>query len=386
MNLLKRENNYSNINGYPHSDSITWDLIDRKTVAYNEQNELASEIYESKDNIYDLWMYTYKHEYEANLLAAMKTGYEWVWAQNDWGASYREIDSVKDPAIEKSHLSQRWENNQFENQEWKHTQYLENGLMDTYLIMDWWLPDEMDTSLIDVYDYTYYPDTTLIYETMNGLTDLFKVFYNSDSTMKHRIFYRKYCDTCNYLALHKSVSFYDEHHWPLSYSSYNWFPDENRWMLMGKSAYTYNNAGQVIQYLRFNFDSLCPRSKILYQYNQINGLLKTKTEYRDLPDTTYYSVDSYYYSYVYVDISNDSFVEGISIYPNPASERIYVNGMDTETQTAVYGIFDLYGRQVKRGELKNGCTSIMISKLIPGNYLVKISVPGKTLSGKFIKY
>lgn len=388
MNLLKVENNYSNINWYPHPDSITWDLLDRKTVSYNEQNELASEIYESKDNVYHLWMFTYKHEYDANPLAKMKTGFEWVWAQDDWGPTYKEIDSVKDPAIEKSHLSQRWDNagSEWENMEWKYTQYLENGLIDTFLIMGWWLPGEVDTSLIDVYDYTFYPDTTLIYETMNGLTDIYKIFYNSDSSMKHNIFYRKYDDSSNYTALHKTVSFYDEHHWRLSQSSYNWFPDENRWMLMGKSAFTYNDAGQIIQYLDYDFDSICPKRKTLYQYNQINGLLKRKTEYRDLPDTTQFTVDTYHYSYIYVDVNNEPIAESISIYPNPANGQIFLNGIDTEIQTVVYDIFDVYGRQVMRGKLKNGNTPVKISRLVAGNYFIKVSIHGKTLSGKFIKY
>ena len=388
MNLLKVENTYRNINWFPHPDSNEWDLMDRKTVKYNDQNELASEIYESKDNPYELWMFTYKHEYETNALAQTKTGFEWIAYQSSWEASYKEIDSIKDPSIEQSHLSQRWDKAacEWENMEWKYTDYLDNGLIDTFLIMNWWLQGILDTSLIDVYDYTYYPDTTIIYETMNGLTDIYKIFYNSDSSMKHKIFYRKPCDTCNYRTYFKDVYFYDEHDWLLSHSHYNWFNDENRWKLFGKSAFQYNETGQRTQYLYFQFDSLCPRRKTLYQYNLINGLLKTRTEYRDLPDTTHYAVDKYFYSYIYVDVGSTTVAESILLFPNPARTQISFNGIDTETQSAVYSVFGLYGRIILHGKLKNGNTSINISKLVPGNYFVKISIPGKTLSGRFIKY
>jgi hypothetical protein len=388
MNLLKVENTYRNINWFPHPDSNEWDLKDRKTVKYNDQNELASEIYESNDNPSELWMFTYKHEYETNVLAQTKTGFKWIANQTTWEASYKEIDSIHDPSMEQSHLSQRWDKaaDEWENMEWKYSCYLDDGLIDTFLIMNWWIPGVLDTSLIDVYDYTYYPDTIIFYETMNGLTDIIKIFYNSDSSMKHKIFYRKPCNTCNYRTYFKDVYFYDEHNWLLSHSHYNWFNDENRWKLFGKSAYQYNETGQRTQYLYFQSDSLYPRRKTLYQYNLVNGLLKTRTEYRDLPDTTHYTKDKYFYSYIYVDLNKPAIDLDFLPYPNPAHEQISINGIQTETQVAVYLIYDLTGRQILRGTLQNGNTSINISKLVTGSYLVRIKIPGKTLSGKFIKY
>ncbi|MDQ0593272.1 surface protein [Chryseobacterium ginsenosidimutans] len=76
------------------------------------------------------------------------------------------------------------------------------------------------------------------------------------------------------------------------------------------------------------------------------------------------------------DIKNKS---ETGIYPNPATDFIYVRNSDAKN----YTIFDQSGRIIARGILANG--EINIHALITGNYILQINSRGKSQSFKFIK-
>jgi len=317
-NQVKEINTYYNQNMYPFPDSIDWELWERETIHYNDHYELESEIFESKDNPTQTWDFTYKNEYNSNELAKIKTYFDWLTYGDLWLPTYREIDSIKDTTIETSHLDQKWDedNSQFENLDWQLTTYNENGLIDAFITMIW-IAGDFDTVSVDTYDYTYYPDTIIIYETMNGLTDIFKIYYSSESTIKHEVMYRKNCDTCSYRAIRKIFSFYYESGLLHSKSHYNWVNGDSIWLFFNKSEYEYNLSGQVTKYLHYDFDSLSPSNMIVYQFNDETGLLETETSYPVLPNSNDYTVDHYYYTYTYVGIKHRTFQDCITIIPNP---------------------------------------------------------------------
>jgi len=220
---------------------------------------------------------------------------------------------------------------------------------------------------------------------MNGLKDIYKIFYNSDSSMKQRVFYRKSCDTCSYTALKKSYTFYDENQWRLSKSNYSWLSNENRWMFMNKDAYEYNDAGQVTQYFDYLFDSISPDRKTFYEYNN-NGLLESEIYYPDGCDTVRFDVYYYYYSQNSFGIRNNSITETFLPYPNPAHEQFSIDGIDTGIQPALYRVYDITGSQVIMGKLEDNNNTVNISELVPGIYFVKVNIPNKKLVGRFTKY
>jgi hypothetical protein len=73
--------------------------------------------------------------------------------------------------------------------------------------------------------------------------------------------------------------------------------------------------------------------------------------------------------------------ESITIYPNPASEFIYISNAG-DNKPPVISIFDLAGRKVLSREMDNN--KLDISELKEGNYIISVMTDEKRTSGKLI--
>jgi sugar lactone lactonase YvrE len=60
----------------------------------------------------------------------------------------------------------------------------------------------------------------------------------------------------------------------------------------------------------------------------------------------------------------------ITIYPNPATETLNIDGITTTTQ---YSLLNITGNQEQAGTLKAGANSVDIAALPPGVYMLKMS-------------
>lgn len=72
---------------------------------------------------------------------------------------------------------------------------------------------------------------------------------------------------------------------------------------------------------------------------------------------------------------------GISIYPNPATDRFYVN----LNSNAIVEVFSILGEQVIRTQISDKNTAVSLQDLNSGVYMVKITHEGKTTTKKLIK-
>lgn len=70
----------------------------------------------------------------------------------------------------------------------------------------------------------------------------------------------------------------------------------------------------------------------------------------------------------------------VSVYPNPASNTIYIKG---SVSNSPYIIYDELGRTIQTGTSTGFLPEIDIHQLIPGNYLIQIGSEQQTL--KFVK-
>jgi hypothetical protein len=86
------------------------------------------------------------------------------------------------------------------------------------------------------------------------------------------------------------------------------------------------------------------------------------------------------------DIQDDAPSSEISIYPNPASDYIYINSPLVVGAGGIYEytIIDLLGQNVQRSVLTD--SKIDISKIPTGAYCIVFSNGGKQIIQKFIKY
>ncbi|MEB2778122.1 T9SS type A sorting domain-containing protein [Algoriphagus sp. D3-2-R+10] len=73
----------------------------------------------------------------------------------------------------------------------------------------------------------------------------------------------------------------------------------------------------------------------------------------------------------------------IKIYPNPANDVLFVNGLVTDTKIE---LLDMVGRKVYSGVSNNERENINISNLSTGNYIIQLtSNDGQRMTGKVVK-
>lgn len=79
----------------------------------------------------------------------------------------------------------------------------------------------------------------------------------------------------------------------------------------------------------------------------------------------------------------DTLSENLIMYPNPTQDVLNISAIDNLTN-AVYTVFDITGRRITTGKLNN--TTINVSQLSTGNYILRISAGATIKTQKFIKY
>lgn len=75
--------------------------------------------------------------------------------------------------------------------------------------------------------------------------------------------------------------------------------------------------------------------------------------------------------------------DSISIWPNPSSSNIYITGLNSSTP---YQIYDLQGQKLLKGILSASDSSITISKLRPGMYILTLPGGERAQTFKFVKH
>ena len=78
--------------------------------------------------------------------------------------------------------------------------------------------------------------------------------------------------------------------------------------------------------------------------------------------------------------------EIFSIYPNPASEYIFISGNIDFNSPIQYSIYNLTGRLEKKGTVYSSEDRILVTDLAPGNYVLRFLKDGKYTSCVFVKH
>jgi len=219
-----------------------------------------------------------------------------------------------------------------------------------------------------------------------------------------------------------------------------WQADSSTWTLIWKEDYTYNNSGQVISEITSDYLSYTNdwdyRSKCDYTYDAHNNPevessyywddlsnqweVESKKEHlyddtktisevnvpsmnvfeQDYPDyivnTPVYYIyselwvddlqikyaNSYYYSATNLGVSTHS-ENKFRIFPNPASDRLYVSTEQLDDSSIKYVVYTSTGQTAISEQKYQNC--IEIGELTPGLYLLEISASHSKTRMKFIK-
>jgi len=84
-----------------------------------------------------------------------------------------------------------------------------------------------------------------------------------------------------------------------------------------------------------------------------------------------------------INKTSENTLKGISIFPNPAADMIYIKNENLEN--SVIGIYDLQGKLILETEITGSGQSIDIKFLDKGIYILRIENGGKTESRRIVK-
>jgi hypothetical protein len=87
------------------------------------------------------------------------------------------------------------------------------------------------------------------------------------------------------------------------------------------------------------------------------------------------------YTPLYTGLENNEFENEVSVYPNPAKERLYIN---TSLPIKELTICNLLGQEIQKYNMTEKTSSIDISGLKEGVYFVKLSTEKRVYATKII--
>jgi hypothetical protein len=179
---------------------------------------------------------------------------------------------------------------------------------------------------------------------------------------------------------------------PVTWKGFDVTVQNNNNVLLNWEVMEYQNKGFYIQHsmngtdwddIAFVASKSNQESLNAYSYkhtNDLNGLQYYRIKQVDIDEKVSYS------AVATVMLKNDK--QNITIWPNPATSQIRIasNNSDNNSFYTKAQIFDLSGRKVTETLLQANTSTINVSKLSAGTYLIKIqSKDGTTYNQKIVK-
>lgn len=107
-------------------------------------------------------------------------------------------------------------------------------------------------------------------------------------------------------------------------------------------------------------DTLASNNLYYWRVSSINS--ESNSEYSEICN---------FYTTVISSVQSDDNSNNLTLYPNPASDFIYLKGVDSKMHSEYYEISDINGKELQSGKL-NSKNKISIESLSPGVYFLKI--------------
>jgi hypothetical protein len=158
-----------------------------------------------------------------------------------------------------------------------------------------------------------------------------------------------------------------------------WNPNINNWENEDKYEYindnNYNKDDLLIPLFSEDFE---------VEFNRFNKMLKTESSYKfDIPSNDWLlSVKStFVYSQQIVINTEDTKLEGVSFYPNPVESSLSIRN---QKGAGIFELFNVQGQKIIHQEVV-GDAQVDLSQQTPGFYFYKMTIGGKSATGKLVK-
>jgi hypothetical protein len=186
---------------------------------------------------------------------------------------------------------------------------------------------------------------------------------------------------------------------------FGWNTDSLAWYPQDKSSYEYDQydyLSATINYDTDSEDSWVPfmKTEVYYDYSVSPGQMNYPENgdmdaFIDVPKIDSAGIFSwqdsvwsesympvYFYYSTYMSVYDDQ-LKNVQIYPNPVSTNLYLE----TAQACIFQVFDVNGKYVMDGKLTDEASTINVSQLEPGMYLLQISSENsKARQFRFVKY
>ena len=306
---------------------------------------------------------------------------EQYWNSTSWENSYKSNFTYNANNLVTEVLDYTWDGSQWVLDTKNTATYLTNNKLDKFFSFDWdgsqWIDSERATV-----SYNSNQLETIIYEIWDGsqwvLDEKDTYIINSTSGKIEELLYQSW-DGSSWQNEDKYTYILDASNNRVTetYSYYD--TNSTSWILSNKEDYTYDTSKLMSSihnpfndfYYNLGFEDFPYTNKVLEQlereYNsgwEISG--RIRYSYSDSPLSTN--------EFNYLDLS---------IYPNPTNDIINIKLNSYENISAT--IYDINGRLMLEQKLSSVVSTINISNLNTGVYLLKINTENKTVTKRILK-
>jgi hypothetical protein len=274
----------------------------------------------------------------------------------------------------------------YETEMWEYTND-ENGIMVNYLYSTWdpagskWkkaikgeysLDDNGKADSILYYTWVEEPGrwinlskNEMAYDSRGNLTE--KIAYAWDTVSNSWI-----NDT-------KSTLFYDVNSLCTEWLAYKWDTLADDWLIDGKITYSYDAGGNQTGFVNYFWDKTGEQwiafLKFDYTYDG-NGNRLTETGFEWIEDEWIYNQrrNHYYPQQSSLDHSVSEAVDGMMLFPNPASGNVTI--CTGHPGSHILQVLDITGREILSGIFQGESCNIDLGDLTPSVYVIRITQKG----------
>jgi hypothetical protein len=331
-----------------------WNNYAQYTYTFDANNIQTSTLYQTWNS--SAWVNSWRHIFTYNANNYLISELDQEWSGSDWVNSYQCIYGYDENYNWTSEVDLNWNGTAWVN-DWQYiyTYDAKNNLINEYW-QSWngsaWVNY---VQFIPNYDINNIRTSELI-QNWNGSAweDNTLYIYTYDANNNLICGLGKYWNGSTWVDFYRYIYTYDSNNNPTIISGQEW--NDSIWIIIWQYLYTYD----------------------------VNNLLKNFShKYWNDAGTKVTSGDSTYYYFHTVLGINDLMVQrrGITVYPNPSSEKITI-----ESPTIGYlSILNVNGQQLLQKEITEPITTVDISNLPSGVYFVRATIDKAVQVKKIIK-
>lgn len=359
------------------------DVYTEKKV-YSYAGDIITEIQSTRwEGSSDPWREFSKvdYAYDLNGNEILYLNYELV--DDSWVYSRKEVYSYNNNGTPTLEASYHWDQDKqewIENRRIDYSYDAEGMLVESYGFMITEDGDRMEMQLLPS-GTPEHVVITINFKIAGVWTKMNKIEkrYTSDVKLLSNISF--VWGSSDWIAYHKEEYEYDSNGNLLSLTNSNW--ENASWKAFYRNEYTYdsnNNKLSEKAYYASGNKPLQAANEIVYTYNSENKPVEEILYYWEGTIRRLQQIGTYFYNQNGTGFVQSNLMASISVFPNPATEMIYVKGFEGQ---ATYSMTDISGMVVISGTILAG-ESVHIRELSKGVYVIELKTSKENFKSKII--